>query len=79
MTADQIAAAAEAAIRAMSKDARAAFVAMHEAGRHEETQQIAQAYAIEGVGRQIRLASLALESSRVMDGLVDLVGKRIGA
>lgn len=72
MTTEQIQQAALAAIRAMDPKARAAFIEMYEA-QNEQTAEVARAYAIEGVSRQVRLGSMALESSRVMDGLVDLV------
>lgn len=72
MTIEEIQQAALAAIRAMDPKSRAAFVEMYEA-RNEQTAEVARAYAIEGVLRQVRLGSMALESSRVMDGLVDLV------
>ncbi len=73
MTNAQIQIAAEAAVRAMDPKARAAFIAMFEAGQHDATQNIAQAYAVEGVCRQTRLASMALESGRVMGGLVRMI------
>ncbi|TQE92929.1 MAG: hypothetical protein FKY71_18680 [Spiribacter salinus] len=78
MTEAQIQQAALAAIRAMDPKARAAFIAMHEA-QNEQTAEVARAYAVEGVSRQVRLGSMALESSRVMDGLVDLVADTLAA
>jgi uncharacterized protein with FMN-binding domain len=78
MTADQIQQAALAAIRAMDPKARAAFIAMHEA-QNEQAAEVVRAYAVEGVSRQVRLASMAMESSRVMDGLVDLVADTLAA
>ena len=78
MTPQQIQQAAIAAIRAMDPKARAAFIQMHEAA-DASASDVARAYAIEGVSRQVRLASMALESGRVMDGLVELVGERLGA
>lgn len=79
MTESQIIAAAEAAIRAMSPEAQAEFVKLFEAGQRDQTQTIAQCYAVEGVGRQMRLASAALENGRIMDGLCDLVFDRVAA
>lgn len=73
MTIAEIKAAAEAAVRAMSAEARAEFIAMFEAGQHDATQSIAQAYAVEGVSRQIRLASVLLEDSRKMDRLIAII------
>jgi hypothetical protein len=73
MTEDQIMQAALAAIRAMDPKARAAFIAMHET-RDKQTAEVARAYALEGVSRQLRLGSMAMENSRVMQGLVEVVG-----
>ena len=74
MTSEQIVTAARAAIRAMSPEARAAFVAMVDAGQNETAQTVAHAYAVEGVSRQVRMASMALESSNIMGALVECVG-----
>jgi len=71
MTNDQINTAAIAAIRAMSTEARAEFIRMYESGDNAQT--VAQAYAVEGVSRQVRMASMALESARTMSALVDAV------
>ena len=79
MTTDQITQAAEAAIRAMSPEARAAFIAMFEAGDRNASQAVAQAYAFEGVSRQIRMASMALEKSSVMIALTEIVADQIAA
>lgn len=73
MTEAQIITAAHAAIRAMDDKTRAAFIAMVEAGQSEAAQTVAQAYAVEGVSRQVRMASMALEHSHIMAGLVDAV------
>jgi hypothetical protein len=73
MTPEQIKTAAEAAIRAMTPEARATFIQMFEAGNHNATQDIAQAYAFEGVSRQISLAHIVLEDSRKMDHLTAIV------
>ena len=79
MNADQIQAAAIAAIRAMDPAARAAFVEMFEAGQHENAQTVAQAYAVEGVSRQIRLCSVVLENSRKMQALTEIVYDEVTA
>ena len=79
MTDDQLQTAALAAVRAMDADARAAFIAMFEAGEHDKTEAVAQAYAVEGVSRQIRLASAVLEHSSKMDGVVEIVGDMLAA
>jgi len=71
--------AAKAAIRAMKPEARAAFMKMVENGETEKAQQVVHAYAVEGINRQIRIASLCLESSRVMDGLTEVVYDKITA
>jgi hypothetical protein len=75
MNADQIKEAAAAAVRAMDDKTKAAFIAMFEAG-DENAVGVARVFAIEGVSRQVRLASMALESSRIMDGLVTIVRER---
>ena len=79
MTAEQITAAAIAAIRAMDPAARAHFVAAFEAGQHDQTETIAQAYALEGVSRQIRLCSAVLEDSRKMEALTEIVYDMVAA
>jgi hypothetical protein len=79
MTNEQITQAAAAAIRAMSPEARAAFIAMVEAGKSSAAQTVAQAYAVEGVSRQVRMASMALESSNIMSALTDVVSEKIAA
>ena len=77
MNAEQATTAAKAAIRAMSPEARAAFMRMVENGETTKAQQVVHAYAVEGINRQVRLASLCLESSRVMDGLIEVVYDKI--
>ena len=79
MTTDQIIAAAIAAIRAMDPATRAHFVAAFEAGQRDQTRVIAQAYALEGVSRQIRLCSVVLESSRKMEALTEIVYDKVAA
>lgn len=75
----RLAQAATAAIRAMSPEVRAAFIAMVESGQHEAAQTVAQAYAVEGVSRHVRMASMALENSQVMDALTEIVAAKIAA
>jgi Rad3-related DNA helicase len=79
MTEAQIMQAAKLAISAMDEATRAAFIAAFEAGNETVSGAIATGYAVEGVSRQIRMCSMALESGRVMDGLCDLVCDVIAA
>jgi hypothetical protein len=78
MTNDQIQQAAIAAISAMDDKAKAEFIKMFEANS-SMAGTVANAYAIEGTRRQITLATMALENSRIMDGLVNLVADEIFA
>jgi len=78
MTNDQIQQAAIAAISAMDDKAKAEFIKMFEANSNMAG-TVANAYAIEGTRRQITLATMALENSRIMDGLVNLVADEIFA
>ena len=78
MTNDQIQQAAIAAISAMDDKAKAEFIKMYEANSNMAG-TVANAYAIEGTRRQITLATMALENSRIMDGLVNLVADEIFA
>lgn len=70
--------AALAAIRAMEPEARAAFIKMYEAN-DPNAGKVARAYSIEGISRQVRLASMALESSRIMEDLTEVVCDKITA
>ena len=79
MTDAQIIQAAKLAISAMDEAARAAFIAAFENGNEPATSAIATGYAVEGVSRQIRMCSMALENARIMDGLCDLVYDVIAA
>jgi hypothetical protein len=76
---EQILIAAKSAISVMSPEMQARFIELFEAGQHTQTQNIAQAYAVEGVNRQARLASAALESGRIMSGLVEIVYDQVSA
>jgi len=78
MTNEQIQQAAIAAISAMDDNAKAEFIKMFEAGSNM-VGTVANAYAIEGTRRQITLGTMALENSRIMDGLVNLVADEIFA
>jgi hypothetical protein len=73
MTADQIKEAAILAVCAMDDNARSAFIAAYEAQNNTATNAMSIGYAFEGASRQIRLASMSLENSKTMDGLVKLV------
>ena len=73
MNKEQATTAAKAAIRAMEPEARAAFMKMVENGETEKAQQVVHAYAVEGINRQIRLASLCLDSSAVTEALTEVV------
>lgn len=77
LTHAQIVAAAEAAVRAMSADAKAAFIAMVEAGQHDAAQAVANGYALEGVSRQLRLGHMLLEDSRKMDRFVSIIADEV--
>ena len=79
MTNEQIMQAAKLAIAAMDEKTRAAFIQAFEDGNTEVSETIATSFAIEGAQRQIRLCHAALESSRIMDGVCDIVYDMVAA
>lgn len=73
MTANELKKAAALAILAMSDSDKEAFIAMMEGGNDDAATTAAQSFAVTGARRQVTLAHMALESSRVMEGLTELV------
>jgi hypothetical protein len=79
MTNEQIIQAAKLAVVAMDEKTRAAFIEAFEEGNTEVSEAIATSFAIEGAQRQIRLCHAALESSRIFEGVCEIVYDKLAS